>query len=608
MCLFTALSFAACSDVLDKAPDGNMQMDEVLSDPDKVEALLNTCYNGIDEKGYRYWFHEPLIVACTDDGWSSEDGAGVPVDWCYKDANSAAGHSFDNYYFWSNNWAQIRLCSQFIEVMDNPDAAMNSENNRGRFKAEARVLRAFFYMETIKWFGQLPVLDATIPYDADFTTLSRQPVYDVAKLIVSDCDAALAESLLPWRITLPQEAGRVTKALALALKSEALMFAASPLHNGGNNYWEEAYQASKDAVTQLKANGYALYTQCTQPEVFGTGPAAAFRQLSTTDADYSASPRDRETIYQVREADGDVWMTGGSKDVWHIGYIGSNMPGTYKCGTCPTQELVDAFETRDGQPILNLSKPYLDEKHLEPNYNTANTLYDPENPYENRDPRFYETVLYNGSHILFQGEGGDASSIVDWEVQTYEGGRHEVSFNSTNRTNSRTGYYQCKVVVPGSCDLNRHNNSRWKYYRLGETLLNLAETAAEAGHSAEALAAVNEVRERSGMPPLPSNLSKDDLILRIHNERRVELAWEENRYFDLRRWQSPAGDLSETCKWLTAMVITKEADGSLIYERRNISQNPRGGWQNRDLLLPVPLTEASLLESITGQQWQNRGW
>ena len=164
------------------------------------------------------------------------------------------------------------------------------------------------------------------------------------------------------------------------------------------------------------------------------------------------------------------------------------------------------------------------------------------------------------------------------------------------------------MVTPGACGTNQINNSNWKFYRLGETLLNLAEVAANAGHMEEARAAANEVRARSGMPTLLASLSQEELILRIHNERRVELAWEENRYFDLRRWQKPEGDLSETCKWLTATVITKKADGSFTYTRRNISGNARGGWQNKDLLLPLPLTEASLLESVTGQKWQNQGW
>ena len=596
--LTIVILFSSCTDVLDMAPDGNMQMDEVLSDPDKVEAMVNTLYSNIPLKGYSYFFFDPAVVACSDDGWSSEDSQGQLVDQFYKDNTSAGSHPMRDYHdghgantnaYWSRYWQQIRLCSQFLELIDG--AAVNNEADRGRFKAEARVMRAFFYMELIKWFGKLPVLDQTVPFDTDFSTMTRQPVYEVAKQIVADCDAAIAEPTLPWRIDTEANGGRATKALACALKTEAMLFAASPLHNEGQNYWEEAYKIAKESVEQLKSNGYELFTTCTQPNVFGTGPAAAFRQLVNQNMDFSGTPRDRETIYQARS---------GGLFVWHIGYIGSNMPNTYKCGTCPTQELVDAFETIDGIPVLDLKRPYLDENHLVPNYNKANTLYKTNDPYANRDPRFYETVLYNGSKIRW-----DNKEVT---VETFIGGAHAPSFDVTNRVSSRTGYYHSKMVTPGASGTNQINNANWKFYRLGGVLLNLAEAAAEAGHAADAISAVNEVRARSGMPDLPAGLSQEELILRVRNERRIELAWEEDRYFDLRRWQTPDGNLSETGKWFTAMVITKNSDGSFTYTRRNISSSPRGGWQTKDLLLPLPLSEASLLESVTGQKWQNTGW
>jgi len=589
----------SCSEVLDMAPDGNMQLDEVLRDPDRVEGLLDRCYQNIPQKGYAYHFFDALIVAASDDGYTSDEGqAGLPTNRVYTDNANAAdhpirdshdGHGVGNTAYWSRFWEQIRLCSQFIEVIDN--AAVHQESNRGRFKAEARVLRAFYYMELVKFFGKLPILDQTVPFDADFATLERKSVYEVAKFIIADCETALEESNLPWRIDNPNDAMRVTKALAQALKVKAILFAASPLHNEGQNHWEEAYTIASDAVSKLKSNGYELFKQTTQPGVFGNGPGAAFRQLVTQNADYSATPRDKETIFQVRS--GDVF-------VWHIGYIGSNMPNTYKCGVNPTQELVDAFETINGEPVLNLSKPYLDERHLQPNYNAANAMYDPANPFENRDPRFYETVLHNGSKILF-----DNNEVT---VETFTGGAHAPSWDVTNRAASRTGYYHNKMVHPGASQNNQINNSKWKYYRLGETILDLAEIAAEAGKLTEARAAANEVRRRVGMPDLSASLTKENLILRIRNERRVEMAWEENRYFDLRRWQTPTGNLSETSKYFTAMVVTKNANGTFTYTRRAISNNPRGGWQNRDLLLPLPLNEAATLKAVTGLEWQNPGW
>jgi hypothetical protein len=131
-------------------------------------------------------------------------------------------------------------------------------------------------------------------------------------------------------------------------------------------------------------------------------------------------------------------------------------------------------------------------------------------------------------------------------------------------------------------------------FRLGEVILNFAEAAAEAGKLPEATTAVNEIRTRAGMPEIPSNLSKEQLILRVRNERRVELAMEENRYFDIRRWTLPTGDLSKTDQWVTGMEITRNPDGSFTY--------------NKFLWVPIPLDEANRLQSITGVKWQSNGW
>jgi hypothetical protein len=599
--MVSAGGFTACTDVLNVAPDGTLAMEEIYADPDRVEALLNTCYMNIPQKGYTYRFYEPAVVSASDDGWTSEDGTGGNLIYdVYKDNVSASSHAMRDYgnadvggsantAYWSRSWTQIRLCSQFIECIET--AAVKSEASRSRLKAEAHVLRAFYYTELVKWFGKLPVLDHTVPFDTDFSEMERQPVYDVARFVIQDCDVALQSNDLPWRITTESEGLRATKALAWALKSTIMLYAASPLHNDGQDHWEEAYQTGKQAVSALKSNGYELFTACTSPGLFGEYGAAAFHQLLCQAADYGAAPRDRETIFQHIQ---------GGLFVWHIGYIGSNMNNTYKVGTCPTQELIDAFETTDGQPVLDLANSYLDENHLQPNYNRANTTYDPDHPYKNRDPRLYATAYMNEDVIIWDNE--------PVTIEAYVGGQHALSFDQSNRSATRTGYFHRKLVTPRACGVNQINNAPFKYYRLAGILLDYAEAAAEAGHLDEARAAANEVRARVGMPPLPGDLSKDQLILRIRNERRVELAWEEHRYFDLRRWQRPDGDLSATCKWLTAMLITKNPDGTFSYQRSNIWTTPRGGWQNRSLLLPLPLSEVARLEPLTGKKWQNPGW
>ncbi|MDP4185386.1 MAG: RagB/SusD family nutrient uptake outer membrane protein, partial [Bacteroidota bacterium] len=124
----------------------------------------------------------------------------------------------------------------------------------------------------------------------------------------------------------------------------------------------------------------------------------------------------------------------------------------------------------------------------------------------------------------------------------------------------------------------------------------------------EARAAVNEIRTRVGMPEIPSSVTGNALKLRIKNERRVELAMEEQRYFDVRRWSSPTGDLSKTDKWITAMEIHRNDDGTYTYTRRPVRSGERKCYTNKFLKVAIPIDEANLMKSLTGEEWQNPGW
>ena len=143
--------------------------------------------------------------------------------------------------------------------------------------------------------------------------------------------------------------------------------------------------------------------------------------------------------------------------------------------------------------------------------------------------------------------------------------------------------------------------------RLGEIYLNLAEAAAESGHTQEAYQAVNAIRSRVNMPPLPTGLSKEQLIERIHNERRVELAFEAHRYFDVRRWSKPDDTLEKTDRWITAAHITRNADGSYTYARGPVSKE-RLCYSNKFLKFPIPLNDVNIMMALTGDNWQNPGW
>ena len=613
----------SCKKALDMAPDGKLSMDEIFADNDKVAAFLNSCYSNIPVKGTRYFFWSRGPVVWSDEAWDTDAEAEswIMAGRMYNGDASAGNHPIANIStdggngdYWARYWNAIRNCTYFISRID--EAAVRNEAERSRWRAEAHLLRAYFYSELLKWFGAvLPIERDPYEFSDDFSTVTKASYYDVVKFIIEDCDVALATAELPWRITTDGEAGRVNKAMAEAIKSKMILFAASPLNNGGQNIWQEAYEINKASLLNLKSNGYELYNKVNLPQTYLSdvaflGPdknekTALYNEYFTQTMAYTANPVDKETIYQSRENQGNIWDIDG---------IGAQ--DGYKSGTCPSQELVDAYETIDGKPILDLANPYLDETHLTPNYNPDNTLYDPNDPYANRDPRFYASIYYNGSKRKALWNFAEVPESPEnypagignrtRTIATYAG-EPQTGIDATVRRATRTGYYERKFLHPNSGNDNVVGGANWKLFRLGEVILDFAEAAAEADQLTEATDAVNEIRTRAGMPVLPV-LPKEELINRIRNERRVELALEENRYFDVRRWTQPGGDLSKTDRWITGADIKRNADGSYTYGRRTVRGTERSCYTNKFLWVPVPIDEANRLLSITGQSWQTPGW
>ncbi|MBN9385512.1 MAG: RagB/SusD family nutrient uptake outer membrane protein [Chitinophagaceae bacterium] len=624
MLIIAVLVFGSCKKALDTAPDGKLTMDQIFSDNDKTAAFLNSCYNNIPNKGVRYFFWCRGPVEWSDEAWDTDAEAEswIMSGRMYNGDASAGNHPITNISadegngdYWARYWNAIYNCSFFLSRIDK--AAVSSESTRKRWTAEAHVLRAYYYSELLKWFGPvLPIERNPFKFTDDFSKVKRGSYYETVKFIIEDCDAALATAELPWRITTNAEAGRVHKALAEAIKSKMILFAASPLNNGGQDYWQEAYQINKTSLQDLRGQGYALYNKVNFPQTYLSdiaylGPdknvnTALYNEYFTQSMAYTDQPVDKETIFQSRDPQGNIWDIDG---------IGAQ--DGYKSGTCPSQELVDAYETRDGQPILDLDNPYLDEQHLQPNYNSNNTLYNPNSPYDNRDPRFYASIYYNGSKRQCLWNFSESSQSPENYpagignrtriIATYIG-EPQTGVDATVRRATRTGYFERKFLHPNSGNDNPVSGAYAKLFRLGEVILNFAEAAAQAGQTSDAYDAVNEIRKRAGMPDLPAGLSKDQLITRIHHERQVELAMEENRYFDVRRWAAPGGDLSKTDKWITAAAITRNADGTYTYGRRTVRAQSRACYTNKFLWVPIPLNEANRMLAITGENWQNTGW
>lgn len=605
-----AIAFSGCqavSDWMEKQDTGDMQFEDIWTDVNYVEGWLNNNLGGYAPQGWIFG-SEPLWCL-TDEGWSSLDATGGTSHRVYDGnfSSTAGWPGARNLY--GGSLYRIRNLNQFLRYIVLPETPVQTENSRRQMIADAYVARAYYMFELFKEYGPLYLYneDGVDPADGHpeylryvteltdtYENLRRVPAEDYIRWIIEDCDRGLAIEDLPWRATANNIATRMNKSVAWCIKATALMWLASPLFNDGKDYWEEAYQVNKQALQVLRDHGFELYTTCSNTDVYGKGDANAYREYYCNgNLNWvGTSPTDRETIFAYGGA------SGGYSNNW----VGSRHNLIAYCGTCPTQEMVDCYETKDGVPVLDLANPYADERHLQPNFNPDNKLYDEQHPYDNRDPRFEECVMHHGSPYTW-----DKAYILDISAS----GINYRSTLPTDISQTRTGYYYCKTVPPNVSMNSPQSGRSPKQYKLSEMILNFAECAINAGHYQDAIDAVNEIRERVHMPNLPANLVNDPemLRLRVYNERRVELAFEESHYYDLRRRCRPEEEIPGI-KYLTGVDVTYAGDWSAAtYTRVSIREEERHGYEPECKLSPLPKGEVSNLKTITGGvDFQNYGW
>lgn len=603
--ILPALLLSSCLDI---TPDGRETLEEIFADNDKTAAYLNSCYSGLPAKAFTYEWVQNAPTCLSDEAWLTfkPELKGV-ADQLYEGTGSASVHPLrDDGNYYAKYLYQIRVCTLFLQHIGS--ANVHSEADRARWKAEAHVLKAYYMLEMIKWFGSFGYEPNGFPDNYDYSTMRRYDVWRLARFVADECDAALEIAELLWRIDNAEEQLRVTKAVAWCIKSKAYLFAASPLHSEDfddvdkEDHWREAYEQNKQAVQQLEANGYELKKNIADNAVY-SGPAGAYHELFSSP--YLNTSIDKETIWQ---------RTENFSAISH-NFIGSlsNLKNATRAGACPTQELVDAYcvLSEDGstaEPLLDLLQPYTQNKT--PNYNEAALAlgYDPADPYSaRRDPRMDVTIIKNGDKINWDGQ-----SVT---VETFVGGDNGINTDIKEDRFTRTGYYFRKYVAPDADAVSTKNAAPWKYFRLAEIKLNLAEAAVEAGELADAKDQLDEIRARVGLPAIPAGLTQDELRAYVRNERMVELCYEECRYFDVRRWAEAYEssvhfkEFKLRCNNLTAMYVTKDPQsGALTYERKVGGDLTNKASKPRDLLLPIPENEAQTLYTLTGKRWQNTGW
>ncbi|WP_197272031.1 RagB/SusD family nutrient uptake outer membrane protein [Lascolabacillus massiliensis] len=480
------LLLSGCADFLDTSLDTNPTSETIETNRNTLWNLANAFYSPIT---YGYSVIDNNIFASASD---EAQQTAVSSNVLYFNKGILNEGVNPLFYLYRNYYEGIRAANYFLDyVKDGKGEELlklnrNIENDIYSYMrdvaslnwyiAEAHIARAYYYSELIKMYGAVPIIEKTIE-QSDNEKVTQSSYDQVVEYILNEIDTYSGELAVNWDEFADRE-GRFTLGAALAIKSRVLLYAASPLHNpeGNLNKWIKAAEAARDFIDNEELD-YSL------DQNYGTYFIGA-NSLS--------SP---ETIYAVRR---------GVSNSMEVNNYPISTPGGYS-GVTPSHNLVSAYE-------------YVGEP-------------DPNNPYANRDPRLYASVVTNGS------------TWNDRVIDQLPGGSDDM----TKANASRTGYYLKKFLTD---NLNliqgqtaQHN---WVAYRYAEILLNYAEAMNEAfgptdvpaGFTLSATDAINMVRNRASADlPLISTESKDEFRSAIKHERRIELAFEDHRYWDLLRWK-----------------------------------------------------------------------
>lgn len=480
-----------------------------------------------------------MLDAATDDAVPTR--ANTLVERLSKSQLDASNYVDNN---WNNAYAVIRKVNIFL---NNIDIVPRDEATKNYWKAEVRFLRALHYFELAKRFAGVPLLGDKYYALTDKIEVPRSSFEQVISYVVAECDAVkdqlrtdpIADAFL----------GRITQGAALALKSRALLYAASPLHNPDNDQ-QKWIQAAAAAEAILDGKKFSLL--------------ANFNDVFLT-------RKNNEVIMARQEGQNSNLERQNAP----TGYAEPNLSnGTIS----PSQNFVDAFPMNNGLAITD-----------------AQSGYNAQDPYANRDPRLAINVFYNGVNWLNR------------PVELFFGGldRPNSGFDATRQT--RTGYYLKKFLGNFSTAANYSNvNHNFVLFRYAEVLLNYAEAKNELNDQDAAYTQLIALRKRAGIQAGTDNLyglkpGMDIVEMRqaIQLERRLELAFEEHRFWDLRRWKTAETVLN---KDVIGMNITKGQNGDLTYNPVVVD---RLVFKNRDYLYPIPQHEIIANE---GRVSQNPGW
>ncbi|GAC1421043.1 MAG: RagB/SusD family nutrient uptake outer membrane protein [Flavisolibacter sp.] len=522
----------ACKkDFLNKKPLDQVPGSETWKDPALSEAFVFGLYGGLGVGG----FEEQMMASVSDEAIFTHAGRGInTINEGILNPSNVGWQSRN--FEWANMYNSIRPANIALENLSG--ATFDNNILKEKLLGEARFLRAYFYQQLLRFYGGIPIITRTYGLNEDYK-VARNTYEECVKFIVNDLDSAAL--LLKGK---PKIRGRASDVAALALKSRVLLYAASDLHdmttakakspvlaafsnpellgyvNGDRNMrWQAAKDAAKAAMDAAAGNGYK--TDLSAPVSFDEGrknyiAMAMGGGSKSPEADPAAAKEflfERTFSKDQNEAGGQVGLFNGPN-----GYHNWS-------GNSPIGQLVDDYEMMDGT-----------------NFSWSDSV-EKAHPYDNREPRFYATILFDGAPWKPREKiSGNVDPANQLQTGLYKMGTSKISGLDTrqsfieNWNGSWTGYYFRKFTDP---DVNIVENTNrqyipWAFLRYTELMFNYAEACIELGLDNEARTWVNKIRFRAAMPAVTE--SGDALRQRLRSEKRIEMAFEEQRYHDARRW------------------------------------------------------------------------
>ncbi len=495
--LLSILALLGCSDeILDAPPKDRVSEDVVWEDENLVKAYHNGLYNGII-----HGFNIHMQSKATDEAYCAIDWeiGNIPRGTLTPDNVTGVSNTHwtggGGLYYWNSGFQFIRRINVFLEEMQEEGAIEFAD--KARLIAEAKFIRAYIYFLFIERFGGVPIVEESFDLGAEFS-FTRSSFEQCVEFIEKNLTEAFPD-LTKRYASNDANFGRATQDAAQALRSRMYLYAASPLFNPSNDLTK--WQKAADAAEALLDAGYGLHPDYTtlfnQPTGSVNNELIFVRPFAAVFPGYHEAPM--HNLNRRYGAYGGWWASNG-----------------------PAQNLVDDYDMVNGEPAFIYPA----------GVKTVNPAsgYDPQQPYVNRDPRFYATIIYDGAN--YHGDTHEmwiASDGESWGFDSYR----------QSGDNPRTNYVLRKFMPDEGTTISwgeRYTNP-WIIFRLGEIYLNYAEAMLELGDEDACREYISKVRERVGMPEIPLTVTGEELRSRLYNERRIELAFEEHRYWDVRRWK-----------------------------------------------------------------------